>query len=525
MKARLWLTIWLILVVSGLSIIGFWVYKIDPFFHYHKPELDEYYYPLYNQRSQNDGISKHFDYDAIITGSSMTENFRTSELDRLFGCNSIKVPFSGGTYKEVNDNLKIALSSNNKVRLVVRCLDMSKFLSYWDDMRTDLGKYPLYLYDNNPFNDVEYLFNREIVFGRVYQMAVERKIEGFQPGMTSFDDYSRWQNLRPFGVNEVLPSGIDVKNTEQEKLSDEEKERIRQNIEKNVLSLAESYPNIDFYYYYSPYSVVVWNKWKNEGNILKYLEAEKYITEMILPYKNIHLFSFNTRIDVTSDLNNYKDEAHHASWINSLILKWMHDGKYQLTNENYREVLQKEYELYTSFDYENIICQDDYEDDYYAAALLNNELSGAFPVDVLNDYNGDVQVSGANYIYDAGRKSGIDCKGTLARTTEELTEYIRDVEYIGVKFHVDLDEGYNYLCFDGQKIKDHGKLAVLVYSNTGECLLLKEVNCNELDEQVHHYAVDLSAMDGLVTIVINGGFTAYSGSDESNFQITNIVLY
>lgn len=525
MKAKLWLVTWLILVVTGLSIIGIEVYKVDPFFHYHKPMIDEYYYPLYNQRSQNDGISKHFDYNAIITGSSMTENFKTSELDRLFDCSSIKVPFSGGTYKEIDDNLEIALNSNNNVRLVIRCLDMSKFLSYWNDMRTDLGQYPVYLYDNNPINDIEYLFNRDIVFGRVYQMVADSQIEDFQPGMTSFDDYSSWQNLRPFGVRDVLPDGISVMETVQEGLSDDEKERIRQNIENNVIDIAKLYPDVDFYYYYSPYSVVVWNRWKNEGNMLKYLEAEAYITEMILQCKNIHLFSFNSRIDITSDLNNYKDEAHHASWINSLILKWMHDGKYQLTDENYREVLQKEYELYTFYDYQSIIYQDDYENDYYAAALLNRELTGVTPVDVLNDDRCDVQISRADYLYESESKIGVDCKGTLARTTEELTEYIRDVEYIGIRFKVNLDEGYNYLCFDGQKIKDHGKLAILVYSSTGECVLLKEVNYNELDGQLHHYAIDLSGIDGLVTVVINGGFTAYSGSEESNFQISNIILY
>lgn len=74
MKTRTMLIGWFGFVIIVLSIIGGWVYKIDPYFHYRKPNVDGYFYTLYNERSQNNGISKHFDYDALITGTSMTEN-------------------------------------------------------------------------------------------------------------------------------------------------------------------------------------------------------------------------------------------------------------------------------------------------------------------------------------------------------------------------------------------------------------------------------------------------------------------
>ena len=133
MKAKVWLISWLVIVISALSVFGYWVYKIDPYFHYHKPDLDKYFYTLNNQRSQNDGIIKHFDYDAIITGTSMTENFRTSEADEIFGFHYIKVSFSGGTYKEINDNIEKALSINKNLKTVIRCLDLSHFFALPDD--------------------------------------------------------------------------------------------------------------------------------------------------------------------------------------------------------------------------------------------------------------------------------------------------------------------------------------------------------------------------------------------------------
>ena len=290
MKVKIWLICWLIIVVSALSVLGFGVYKIDPFFHYHEPDLDAYYYILNNQRSQNDGIIKHFDYDALITGTSLTENFKTTEADKIFGCNFIKVPYSGGSYKEINDNIENALETNDKLKLVIRCLDMGRFYDAYDVMRTDLGRYPTYLYDSNPFNDVEYLLNRDVIFGRAYQMTLDNDEEGFEPGITEFDDYSSWQSSCIFGVKTVCPDGITVTETEQIHLTDSEKEIIKKNIDINVISVADEHPDVDFYYYYSPYSVVTWNEWKTEGTLYKMLEAEAYITELIVPHKNIHLW-------------------------------------------------------------------------------------------------------------------------------------------------------------------------------------------------------------------------------------------
>lgn len=526
MKVKVWLIVWLIIVISALNVFGYWVYRIDPFFHYHKPELDSYFYYLNNQRSQNYGICKHFDYDALISGTSMTENFRTSEADRIFKCNSIKVPSSGGSYKEINNIIKNALEANKNLKTIIRCLDMEQFYDAYDLMRYDLGQFPTYLYDNNPFNDVEYLLNRDIVFGRVYQMTLENDKEGFEPGITPFDNYSRWQPLYVFGINTVCPSGITMTETEQTHLTEAEKTVIKKNIELNVTSTADEYPNVNFYYYYSPYSVAAWNKWRNSGTLFKMLEAEEYITELIVPHKNIHLFSFNNRTDITTNLNNYKDGVHYATWINSLILKWMHDGLYQLTEDNYKDHLKQEYDFYTTFDYASVNGQEDYEADFYAAALLNQELTGIMPMDVLNDKKVDVAISGADYQYNDNHQPVVDCKGALARESEEdLASYLRDQEYIGIKFNVNLDEGYNYLAFNGQKIADHGRLTAYVYNSEGEPVGKAEANYPDLDNEVHQYVVDLSTVDGIVTVVLNGGYIDSTGSADSEYQFSNIYMY
>ena len=523
MKARFWLTCWFLIVISALSTISFCVFRVDPAFHYHKPDVDTYYYPFYSQRMQNNGIIKHFDYDAIITGTSMIENFKTTEADELFGCHSVKLPFSGASYNEINDTVAAALKTNAHLKMVIRCLDMNKFFDSYDLMRHDLGTFPTYLYDNNPFNDVEYLLNRETVFERVYPMIMERKKEGFKPGIPSFDDYSRWQADYIFGVNSVIQDDIEMIETEQSHLSDEEKKAIQQNIECNVTDIADKYPNVEFYYYYSPYSVIRWKRWKAEGRLIKQLEAEAFITELIVPHENIHLFSFNNRTDITSDLNNYKDEDHYAAWINSLVLKWMHDSKYQITEDNYQEYLRQEYDYYTTFDYESVNDQNDYENDYYAAALLNKDLTGANPIDILND-NINTELSHAQYVHNNDGNKAVNCFGALSDSIDEknVAQYLYESEWVGVRFNVDLTEGYNYLCFNGQKINDGGHLSAYVYDQNGKVIKAVEPNASNEDNNSHQYLMDLSSLNGVVTIILNGG---NADADVPCYQFSEVFMY
>lgn len=365
MKGKKWLAAWIAVSALILGILSAPIIYVDPYFHYHKPHSDKFYYKLYNQRSINNGIEKHFDYDAMITGTSMTGNFRTSELDELFGTNSIKVTFDGASYYEVNNNIAVAIDNNPQLRMVVRCLDTMMYFDEKDKMRRDLGKYPEYLYDKNIFNDVNYVFNRELLFTSVYQMIMENIKEARNPGIDNFDDYSSWYQSYLFGVNELYPDKqVDLsKKGEPIHISDEERKLVLENIEANVCSLARENPDIQFYYFIPPYSVAWWQQLNESGEIYKYLEAERIVIEQILACENIKLFSASTEAEITTDLNNYKDNTHYGPWINSLILAFMKEDKFLLTRDNYENYLTDLEKLFQEFDYNSVLLQEDYSDD------------------------------------------------------------------------------------------------------------------------------------------------------------------
>lgn len=333
--------------------VGGSVAYLDPLFHYHKPR-SEFYYPLKQQRYQNDGILRHFNYDAIITGTSMTENFKSTEFDSLFDVNSIKVSYSGGSFKEINDAIKVAYKNGHQIKAVVRSLDTYKLNDSKDAMRTDLGSYPTYLYNDVLYDDVKYLLNID-VFRKHCLPIIKNKLKGREPGITSFDEYSNWNKDYKFGKQSVLKKDIvfDM-NKEQFRMLDSDYNLVKENIEHNVTNLAKKHPETTFYYFFPPYSVIYWGELITKGEYLKYIESEKLAIELILECPNIKLFSFNLRTEITTDLNNYKDLTHYGEWINSDILRYMKEEKGLLTKENYQEYLIKERELYMNYPYDRI---------------------------------------------------------------------------------------------------------------------------------------------------------------------------
>ena len=348
MKYKKWTFAFLICYVALMLIGGITTIIVDPFFHYHAP-LKNFHYNLYNERYQNSGIVKHFDYNAIVTGTSMTENFKTTEIDSLWGTKSIKVPFSGGCYAEINDNLELAFHEKKDIRMIIRCLDSEYFYDSYERTYRNEG-YPTYLTDDNIWNDVKYIFNKEIFLNDTLE-AIRFNICNAES--TSFDQYAYWGSAA--GEKQVRERySRNGKYDEKAYLSIEEKQKIELLIEKHVTSLAAKHPETQFYFYYPPYSIFWWDKQSQQQTLEKYLDTEKYITELLLDYDNVHVFSFGEEYDLICNLDNYNDILHYGDKINSQILIWMRNGTHELTLDNYESYYDHVYSFYSNYDYDSM---------------------------------------------------------------------------------------------------------------------------------------------------------------------------
>ncbi len=355
MNAKKWLLGWGLASLSGILMIVTLVCYTDPYFHYHEPYTDRFYYELNNERSQNDGIMRHFTYDALITGSSMTENFKTSEIDQIYGVTSIKVPYAGATFYELKRGVETALREQSQLGLVIIGIDMARYMDEKNLLREDLGEYPEYLYDDQIWNDCYYVLNRDVI-SRMVHMVFD-SICGKQSGITSFDEYASFAGdmYGAAALKEEFTKCLSAINPMDERdLTDCEKTIIQENVDTNLVSIAQKYPEVDFYVFIPPYSILWWTQIVEEGRLNQQLEAEQIIIDQLLLCDNIHLYSFNLEEDLITNLDNYKDILHYGPWVNSQILEWMNEEKGRITRGNYKNYILSEKEFFEKYDYDRL---------------------------------------------------------------------------------------------------------------------------------------------------------------------------
>lgn len=335
-------------ILAGLLLVVLLVFVFDPYFHFHKP-FPFVKYRLYDERYTNDGISRHFDYDTIITGTSMAQNFKPSELDALFGVKSVKETFSGSGLKEQSENLERALRRNQELKQIFWSIDYNILLREKD--WTQYEGYPTYLYDDNPMNDVYYVFNKSILYHGVLP-NLTKTLSGSES--TSLDEYSSWD--KPAGYASIMSSYHRWKEKApmRDGLTDEERTMVIETIQQNIVDLVNQYPDTTFYLFYTPYSIFFWDFQNQEGLMQAQFEAEQIATEMLLECENIKLYNFFNHYEVVCNADYYRDKEHYIAEINTRILEWLTTDADLITKDNYRKRLEEEKEFYLNYDYESL---------------------------------------------------------------------------------------------------------------------------------------------------------------------------
>ena len=338
----------LLVLLAGAAALNAWV---DPFFHYRAPR-EGIAYDMSSERYTNDGILKHFEYDAVIIGSSVTMNFKTSLCDTLFGCRAVKVPHPNAVNRELYDDLRIAFSANDGIRLVFYGMDYASLLIDKDQASGDYVA-PAYLRDGAGFNDLSYLLNKDVLL----QESLHDLRYTAQGGhTTSFDAYKTWNYGSAFSAGNRLsldysgdPSPV------QEGLDEAERRQTRENVAQNILSLAEEHPDTVFYVFVSPHSIVRWYSYSLDGLLRKYIEAEQEAFLTLQDCPNVRFFSFFDDFETVCTLDNYMDAVHYGQWVNDQLLDWMHEGAHQLTAENQAEYYAQILDYYLNYDYVSLI--------------------------------------------------------------------------------------------------------------------------------------------------------------------------
>lgn len=337
-----------------LFVLAAVVIIVDPLFHYHAP-IGNMRYILYEERYQNDGISKFFDYDALLTGTSMVENTLISDVNDAFGVNAVKTCYMGGSYSEIDSNIRVALEHNPNLKTVLRATDQFDVIRDADfHISTDPARnydYPWYLVNDNPFDDVKYIFNKKLLEATITDAMWTLK----DHPSTTFDEYGYWANLYTFSKDTVLSSyaKYDV-NENVTPFTDEDRQTVYENVTRNVINTAKEHPDVTFYIWIPPYSIAYYDEEHRSGNLARDLDAMEYELELLTSVDNIKAFAFADRYDIVENLDLYKDVQHYAPSVNAELIRCMADEKGLITADNYKEYMSQIRDHYLNYDYNSI---------------------------------------------------------------------------------------------------------------------------------------------------------------------------
>ena len=234
--------------------------------------------------------------------------------------------------------------------MVVRPLDVNHLIEDKEWVRWDLGEYPYYLYDNNPWNDVRYLCNRDILLDYCLPMIRER-FSGTPGGHTSFDSYGLAHSA---GGYVPAPEDIGLPADPQLPFTQEDADLLTENLTANLFRYVDAHPDTEFYLYLPTYGVVWWSEMQGDGTFERTMDATALAVDLMLSRPNIRLYCYGDRFDLTDDLTQYTDEIHYSEGIAHQMLEWMARGEGRLTQGNAKEVLERIRIHYREVDYESL---------------------------------------------------------------------------------------------------------------------------------------------------------------------------
>lgn len=340
MKAKKWIKLLILILILNIIIVASVNYLVDPFQLYRVKTFYPVSFDIKDQRYKNAGFSKNYDFNSLILGTSMTENFVINEVEEILNFSKvIKLCISGGTGKEQNITLQTAIDNNKHLKNVLWGLDIFSFIGEPDKLKFGKNSFPYYLYDNNISNDYKYLLSMNTLENSFKILTNSEK-------KSSNYDYNKmyqWQHKaeKEFKVENVYKAWEKRKTGfNNNSISEQKFNYLKNNFYVNFLSLIQNNPQINFKIFFPPYSILTFKTFEEQDLISDILEFKKYIYNSLLPYQNVKIYDFQTEKSITHNLSNYKDLSHYHQKVNYWILEQIKENKYLITKENYNNYLE-----------------------------------------------------------------------------------------------------------------------------------------------------------------------------------------
>lgn len=317
------------LVCAALAptvLVGLFVIWADPYQYFHPSSLFRI-----NMRYMVPGMIKHADYQVIVVGDSMTENFLPSHIEDIMGRPGANLALSGATLHEQATVVQTAIRTG-KVKQVIWGLRTTSATGEVDRFRKGRA-FPLYLYDANPFNDWRYLYNLDML-----KLSVSKTMTP-KPQVPQHPDYVNswfWGKAKQPGRDKILARYQRPATSTDFVPPHYRLEKLTASFDYNLLGAVRANPQVEFIVFMPPYSVLYQlnEKLARPARFDTVVRFYRHVFDRLSGEPNVRLYYFDVDPRITHNLDNYKDTSHYWLNINDLMLRAFAANRYRVTPEN-----------------------------------------------------------------------------------------------------------------------------------------------------------------------------------------------
>lgn len=329
MSSKKFFTRTLVLITGILIAMGLFIFIWDPCNYYRIVDNKlKYVASAYITA----GVIRNADYDAVIIGSSLSQNFNPQLFRDLLGENVLKANTGGISLEQRNLFYRAAEQNGKADKYYIEIL-----LSSFNSEDDPLDDTPVYLYDENILNDYQYLYGydtwlRAVPISLAYKILDICNINiSTMDNLQSVDNIGIWYNRYQVGADVVEQKYFSNMDAVSAQNLDGMYERMIENVDKKLTSVIDS--DNSYVFYFPPYSALFWADSENKGYYDQYLAVKEYIILKLCEYPNVEVYDFQYA-DCILDLNNYRDTTHYSREINDWMVECFASGKYRVERED-----------------------------------------------------------------------------------------------------------------------------------------------------------------------------------------------
>ncbi|MBN1533484.1 MAG: hypothetical protein JXA20_12520 [Spirochaetes bacterium] len=336
MTARRWFYLVASVGVAAFFVLSILNYCIDPIQYFREASFYRPYIHGNYCRYINPGMAKNRRYETVIVGSSYMANTDPAMVDKVLHTPSVNLTMFGATMREIRLILETAIRTG-RVKRVVWGLDLDTLMDDPDMFR--IPDFPLYLYDDNPWNDFRYIANFDLLF-KLSREIIAVNLLHRSGGSADFDSAYNWMEIKKpfFGREQVLRRWKRAQELKGRAERNADTRRLmangRGNITTNLLPLLRANPSIRFDIIYMPHSILYWLDVYRSGGLDAYVRIKQELFETMKGLNNVTLHDPQSDSAMLYDLDEYCDTGHFSESFNDRFIKALTTHEFTVTGQS-----------------------------------------------------------------------------------------------------------------------------------------------------------------------------------------------